>query len=132
MSSRVQRRHRCPTAWFLSLLLSATLVWADDESTDEEPQGPVWKDVVVVTASRLEQEQKDVAANVTVLERIDVEHSAALTVDDYLRQVPGFSLFRRSSSLVAHPTSQGASLRGIGPSGARGTGSPAPPCCAPG
>ena len=38
-------------------------------------------------------------------------------MDDLLRQVPGFSLFRRSSSLVAHPTSQGVSLRGIGPSG---------------
>lgn len=32
--------------------------------------------------------------------------------------VPGFSLFRRSSSLVAHPTTQGISLRGIAASGA--------------
>src|SRR5262249_20953654 len=37
--------------------------------------------------------------------------------DDVLRQVPTFSLFRRSSSLSSHPTSQGVSLRGIGPSG---------------
>src|SRR5688572_32071626 len=28
-----------------------------------------------------------------------------------------FSLFRRTSSLSAHPTAQGVSLRGIGPSG---------------
>ena len=34
-----------------------------------------------------------------------------------LRQVPTFSLFRRTSSLVAQPTTQGVSLRGIGPSG---------------
>jgi outer membrane cobalamin receptor len=34
-----------------------------------------------------------------------------------LRQVPTFSLFRRTSSLAAHPTAQGVSLRGIGPSG---------------
>ncbi len=40
------------------------------------------------------------------------------TTDDFLRQLPGFSLFRRTSSLVANPTTQGASLRGIGPSGA--------------
>jgi outer membrane cobalamin receptor len=39
-------------------------------------------------------------------------------VDDLLRQVPSFSLFRRSSSLVTHPTAQGVSLRGVGPSGA--------------
>lgn len=32
--------------------------------------------------------------------------------------VPGFSLFRRSSSLVANPTTQGVSLRGLGSSGA--------------
>ena len=40
-----------------------------------------------------------------------------MTLDDTLRRVPGFSLFRRNSSMVAHPTSQGVSLRGIGPSG---------------
>ena len=34
-----------------------------------------------------------------------------------LRQVPGFSLFRRSSSRVANPTTQGVSLRGVGASG---------------
>ena len=34
-----------------------------------------------------------------------------------LRQIPTFSLFRRTSSLSSHPTAQGVSLRGIGPSG---------------
>src|SRR5207248_7723537 len=34
-----------------------------------------------------------------------------------LRQFPPFSRFRRTSSLSSHPTSQGVSLRGIGPSG---------------
>ena len=32
--------------------------------------------------------------------------------------MPGFSLFRRSSSLVANPTTQGVTLRGLGSSGA--------------
>jgi outer membrane receptor protein involved in Fe transport len=40
-----------------------------------------------------------------------------LVLDDALRQIPGFSLFRRSSSMISHPTTQGVSLRGIGPSG---------------
>jgi outer membrane cobalamin receptor len=41
-----------------------------------------------------------------------------VNLDDRLRQVPGFTLFRRSSSLVANPTTQGVSLRGTGSSGA--------------
>ena len=44
--------------------------------------------------------------------------TAALTVDDALRQVPGFTLFRRTGSRTANPTTQGVSLRGIGASGA--------------
>ncbi len=35
--------------------------------------------------------------------------------------MPGFTLFRRSSSIVANPTTQGVSLRGIGSSGASRT-----------
>jgi len=42
--------------------------------------------------------------------------SGSLVVDDVLRQVPGFSTYRRSSSLFANPTSQGVSLRGVGAS----------------
>lgn len=44
--------------------------------------------------------------------------ASATTVDAALRADPAFSLFRRSDSLAAHPTAQGVSLRGIGPSGA--------------
>lgn len=72
---------------------------------------------VVVSASRIEQKLRDVPANVTVITREEIQQSPARTVDDLLRQIPGFSLFRRSSSLVTHPTAQGVSLRGIGPSG---------------
>jgi outer membrane receptor protein involved in Fe transport len=48
----------------------------------------------------------------------EIELAGALTIDDVLRQVPGFSLFRRSGSLTANPTSQGVSLRGVGANGA--------------
>ncbi|MCB0343783.1 MAG: TonB-dependent receptor, partial [Bdellovibrionales bacterium] len=53
-----------------------------------------------------------------VITSAEIERSSARTLDDILRTVPGFSLFRRSSSEVANPTSQGANLRGIGPSAA--------------
>jgi iron complex outermembrane receptor protein len=72
---------------------------------------------VTVTAGRLEQQLTTVAGAVSVVDRADIERSSALTIDELLRQVPAFSLFRRSSSIAAHPTAQGVSLRGIGPSG---------------
>jgi iron complex outermembrane receptor protein len=78
-------------------------------------------DTLVVTAARSEQKLVDAVSPTTVLAREDLARSPALTLDDQLRQVPGFSLLRRSSSLTAHPTSQGVSLRGLGPSGASRT-----------
>lgn len=73
---------------------------------------------VVVTATRTEQRLDEAPASVSVLTREDIGQAAGQSLDDLLRQVPGFSLFRRSSSIVSHPTTQGVSLRGIGPSGA--------------
>jgi outer membrane receptor protein involved in Fe transport len=72
---------------------------------------------VVVTDTRVEQGIGEAPGSVSVVDGQQVRESASRTVDDLLRQVPGFSLFRRSSSLVGHPTTQGVSLRGIGPSG---------------
>ena len=83
----------------------------------QQPEEPVRLPPVVVTPSRLEQKADDVPAAVTVVGREDIRESPSQTLDDLLRQVPGFSLFRRTSSVVGHPTTQGLSLRGIGPSG---------------
>ena len=54
----------------------------------------------------------------TFLERSFIETAPQRRLDDALRSIPGFSLFRRSSSRVAHPTTQGVSLRNLGPNGA--------------
>lgn len=56
--------------------------------------------------------------SVAHLDRRRLISSGALTLDDRLRQVPGFSLFRRAGSRTANPTTQGVSLRGVGASGA--------------
>lgn len=72
---------------------------------------------VTVTPTRTEQRLGDVPASVNVIDRETIRRSPAVVADDVLRQVPTFSLFRRTSSLSAHPTAQGVSLRGIGPSG---------------
>jgi iron complex outermembrane recepter protein len=74
-------------------------------------------ETVTVTAVRGEQRAGDVPASITVVDNESVRQSAAIVADDVLRQVPTFSLFRRTSSLASHPTTQGVSLRGIGPSG---------------
>jgi outer membrane receptor protein involved in Fe transport len=72
---------------------------------------------VSVTPTRTEQRLGDVPANVSVIDREQIRRSPAVVADDVLRQAPTFSLFRRTSSLSSHPTAQGVSLRGIGPSG---------------
>jgi outer membrane receptor protein involved in Fe transport len=74
-------------------------------------------ETVTVTPTRTEQRLGDIPASVNVVTAKEIEASPALVADDVLRQVPTFSLFRRTSSLVAQPTTQGVSLRGIGPSG---------------
>ena len=74
-------------------------------------------DSVTVTPDRTEQRLADVAASVSVVDRQTIRQSPAVVSDDVLRLVPTFSLFRRTSSLSSHPTAQGVSLRGIGPSG---------------
>ena len=79
-----------------------------------QPEESFQLDQVVVTATRTEQKLKDIPANVTVLTEEDIQQSAAQTVDDLLRQVPGFSLLRQSGSLANAPTNQSVSLRGLG------------------
>src|ERR1700719_1659313 len=72
---------------------------------------------VIVTATRSQTLLSDVPLSDIQLTRAAVQAIPALTLDDSLRQVPGFSLFRRSSSRTANPTTQGVSLRGLGASG---------------
>ena len=78
-------------------------------------------EAITVTAGRAEMRVADAPASVSVLTSRDVRSAAAQTVDDLLRQVPGFTIFRRTSSVVANPTTQGVSLRGAGASGASRT-----------
>jgi outer membrane receptor protein involved in Fe transport len=51
----------------------------------------------------------------------DLATYPAIALDDKLRQQAGFELFRRSSSRVQNPTSQGVSLRGLGSTAASRT-----------
>lgn len=73
---------------------------------------------MTVTATRTDTRAGEIPASVAVLDRAALDATAAPTADDALRQVVGFSLFRRVGSRTANPTVQGVSLRGLGASGA--------------
>ncbi|MCO6431961.1 MAG: TonB-dependent receptor [Deltaproteobacteria bacterium] len=51
----------------------------------------------------------------------EINNTGAYATDILLKQLPSFSLFRRSPSTAGHPTTQGVSLRGTGASGASRT-----------
>lgn len=74
-------------------------------------------ETVTVTAGRNEERIGNTPSSISVLDAEQIDNSPAVVADDVLRQIPTFSLFRRTSSLSSHPTAQGVSLRGIGPSG---------------
>ena len=75
-------------------------------------------EAVNVTSSRTDVPRADPSVTVTVLPAVELLTSAALTLDDALKMVPGFTLFRRTSSRVSNPTAQGVTLRGLGGTGA--------------
>ena len=69
---------------------------------------------VTVSAARTEVRLSETPGSTILLSTPDLAATAALRLDDVLRQVPGFSLFRRSSSRTANASNQGVSLRGLG------------------
>jgi outer membrane receptor protein involved in Fe transport len=71
---------------------------------------------VVVTGARLPPAAGEAAFSVIRLDDTDLRDQQRL--DEALASVPAVSLFRRTSSLSANPTTQGISLRAIAPSGA--------------
>ena len=73
-------------------------------------------ETIVVRAARLSPSPTDPVFSIVRLKAQDLQASPRL--DEALKAVPGASLFRRTSSLSANPTSQGVSLRAIAPSGA--------------
>lgn len=71
---------------------------------------------IVVTAARLPPAAADAAFSVVRIDQSVLVRAAR--IDEALRTVPAVSLFRRTTSLAANPTTQGLSLRAIAPSGA--------------
>lgn len=81
-----------------------------------EPQA--LRDSVTISITRNQSRLSETPASIVVLSRETLDTTAAQTMDDSLRQIAGFTLFRRSSSKTTNPTTQGANLRGLAGSGA--------------
>lgn len=76
---------------------------------------------VTVAAYRAPIGELESPATTRLLTTAALRSTAAVTLDGKMRQLPGVELYRRSSSLVANPTSQGVSLRGLGSTSASRT-----------
>jgi outer membrane receptor protein involved in Fe transport len=76
---------------------------------------------VTVTAYRAPMSELGSPVTTRLLTQSALSSTAAVSLDGELRQLPGVELFRRSSSLVANPSSQGISLRGLGSTSASRT-----------
>jgi outer membrane receptor protein involved in Fe transport len=107
----------------LAIRLPGFVVWYGLVSVGVDQQTPVLVTlqaasdpaVVVVLGKGRAAEP---AAPVSVVGARDLELAVSPALDDVLRETPGFSLFRRTSSRTANPTTQGATLRGLAASGA--------------
>lgn len=69
---------------------------------------------VTVTAYGMPLAADHSATSTIVLTPEQLRQSPALTFGDTLRTLPGVEFFRRTGTLIANPTSQGLSLRGLG------------------
>jgi outer membrane receptor protein involved in Fe transport len=89
----------------LLLLLVPAPAFAQDQPPIEE---------IVVTGRGLRAAAGEEVFSTTTIGRDRLEGSASNRLEDILRDVPGFQLFRRSDARSANPTSQGATLRALG------------------
>ena len=71
-------------------------------------------DPLIVTAGGLEEPAGEAAYNVVSINAEDLAREPSGRLENILGQVAGFQLFRSSDSRSANPTSQGATLRGLG------------------
>jgi outer membrane receptor protein involved in Fe transport len=78
-------------------------------------------ETVEVTATRTPLALDASASSVRMMSAQQLQEAPSLTLDERLRQVAGFQLFRRTSSWVANPTTEGTSLRGLGSTAASRT-----------
>lgn len=107
------------TPWSFATILALAPASAEGPLPPSAPSpSAVVREEVTVTGARAPRKSAESPLAVTVLDHARLTASAAPVVDQVLRDLPGFSLFRRTDSRFANPSTQGVSLRGTGASGA--------------
>ena len=91
--------------FFRTILLASALIPAAAHAADNE---------IVVTGTGIGPTMGETAYDCIVIDRKALMLSASARLEEALRDLAGFQQFRRSDARSAHPTSQGASLRGLG------------------
>jgi iron complex outermembrane receptor protein len=95
-----------PLAWIVPLLAVPFGAAAHAEDGNGEP--------IVVHGAPLEAPPGNPAYGETIIDRDRLLSDASGRVENALKDIAGFSQFRRSDSRSANPSAQGANLRGIG------------------
>ena len=103
----------------LALLVCLVSAVAFSQGQDTDP--PIEVEPLKTSITVIGELESPASGYITSFSDQSLASRPGVNVDDRLRDIPGFTLFRRSSSFVAHPTSQGVALRGIGSSAASRT-----------
>jgi outer membrane receptor protein involved in Fe transport len=96
-------------SWPLGLLALVAVPGADPVRAGEAEPRPI-----VVLGAALDLPPGTPAYGAAVIDHVRLQADAAGRVEDVLKDVAGFSQFRRSDSRSANASAQGANLRGIG------------------
>src|SRR5688572_11819855 len=99
--------------FFASALLCSSAAAAQDAG-EPDPEDHPPEQTIVVTGQGLAPAAGEAVFDIVLIDRDRLAGSASNRLEDLLRDVPGFQLFRRSDARSANPTSQGATLRALG------------------
>jgi hemoglobin/transferrin/lactoferrin receptor protein len=94
----------------ISMVLASATPWALAESVPADAGNPAPIEQIVVVASKSERAVRDIAANVTVLSREDMDVEVATSLADLLRYTPGLEAQGAGNRFGT----EGVSIRGIG------------------
>ena len=107
--------------WLTTVVFAALIAPAVAAQRPDTTKKPTVLDAAIITATRVSQAVREVPANVAVLGTAEIQRSAARTVSDFLRVIPGYTTKDYQSSIVSHPSRQAPALRGLGGSSASRT-----------
>jgi outer membrane receptor protein involved in Fe transport len=106
MRVRASRKFRNICAASVIVMALPAEAWADQVSVDQTP--------ITVLGRQLDQPKSAPAYGQSIITRKQLASEASGRVENALRDVAGFSQFRRSDSRSANPSAQGANLRALG------------------